>query len=64
MKHYTSTELIKLMDEIGFWYDGDSSYDGYIVFHGSDDGGWSVFPISFSTWAEVAEWYHDYKDNL
>lgn len=63
MKHYTSHELIKLMDKIGYWYDDDSSYRGYIVFRGTDDG-WTAFPLSFSTWREVAEWYREQIDNF
>ena len=63
MKHYTSTELIRLMDKIGYWYDRDSSYRGYLVFQGTDDG-WTAFPLSFSTWRDVAEWYRDYLETL
>lgn len=63
MKHYTSTELIEKMDSIGFWYDADSSYRGYLVFRGTDDG-WTAYPLSFSTWREVAEFYVDYQRDL
>ena len=64
MKHYyTSTELIHMMANLGWWYDDDSSYKGYIVFRGTDDG-WTAYPLSFSTWREVAEWYEAANEDL
>lgn len=62
MKHYTSTELKKLMATIGYHFDKDSSYKGYLVFITTTDG-WTAFNPTFNSWKEVAEWYRAEKDN-
>ena len=63
MKHYTSTELIARMEKIGYWYNADASYRGYIVFHGTEDG-FSFYPLTFSSWKDVAEWYTCQIENM
>ena len=48
MKHYTSSELIRLMANIGYTFDKRAARKGKIAFHTSD---WqfSTHPMKFST---------------
>ena len=63
MKHYTSSELIAMMDELGYWFDKDASYPGYLSFQTTDDG-WSGYSMYFSTWKKVAEYLRNVRETL
>lgn len=48
----TKEQLIKEMNEHGYFYDEIDSYEGYLKFYYTT----GVLPMSFDSWSEVEEW--------